>query len=361
MLTVRALPLRDKGGNALLRAYHDGLVLHWTPVQRLTGHLLAALGRGGWTPAERLYLGDAVRGQGLSMRDRKGLHRLLNPGAFPLAANPLKNKQLFAQVAAGLPLPDACDPDRQDLDAWLAGHDDIIAKPSYRSKGQGVERFVRAGDGWRGADRMMDASELAAHLRRVWRQGGVIQQRLPTHEALTDMSPGALPTLRIVTCLDEEGEPEICDMALRLSAGGPRPVDNFNAGNLVLAVDGAGRCGPAWRSGGKRPPSRHSRHPTTGVPIEGALLPDHAAALALAIRAHDRFRKGFTLIGWDIGLTAQGPVLIEGNWNPGTDILQLVNGRGLADSRLGVLYRHALARLTAADWRDARVVQRERR
>lgn len=361
MLTVRALPLRDRGGNALLRAYHDGLVRHWTPAQRFAGHMFAALGRGGWTPAERLYLGDAVRGQGLSMRDRKGLHRLLNPAAFPLAANPLKNKQLFAQAASGLPLPDACDPDRQDLDLWLSQQDDIIAKPSYRSKGQGVERFVRDGHGWRGRARVLDANQLATHLRRVWRQGGVIQKRLPTHQALAAMSPGALPTLRVVTCLNEQGVPEICDMALRLSAGGPRPVDNFNAGNLVLAVDGAGRCGPAWRSGGKRPPSRHSHHPTTGVPIEDILLPDHAAAQALAIRAHERFRDGFTLIGWDIGLTAQGPVLIEGNWNPGTDIVQLVSGRGLADSRLGTLYRHALARLTPADWRDARVVQRDRR
>lgn len=358
---MRAVPMRGGGGNALLRAYHDGLTRHWTPVQRAAAHLLSACGRGGWTSAECLYLGDGVRDRGLSMRDRKGLHRLLNPAAFPLATNPLKNKQLFAQAAAGLPLPDACDPDAVDLDAWIAGQDDIIAKPSYRSKGQGVERFVRDGDHWRNGDRQWDATGLAAHLRRVWRQGGVIQTRLPTHGALDLLSPGALPTLRIVTCLDERGAPEICDMALRLSAGGPRPVDNFNAGNLVLAVDANGRCGPGWRSGGKRPPSRHSRHPATGAGIEGMMLPDQAAARTLAIRAHDRFRHGFTLIGWDIGLTAQGPVLIEGNWNPGTDILQLANGRGVADTRLGALYRHALDRLSGDDWRAAGVVQRDRR
>ena len=99
----------------------------------------------------------------------------------------------------------------------------------------------------------------------------------------------------------------------------------------------------------------------TGVAIEGAILPDHAEARALALRAHERFRHGFTLIGWDIGLTAQGPVLIEGNWNPGTDIVQLVNGRGVSDSRLGALYRHALGDLREADWRDAWAVQRDRR
>lgn len=361
MLTLRALPWGGGGGNALLLAYHDGLAQHWTPAQRVAGHMLCVLGLGGWTQAERLYLSDAVRDCGLSMRDRKGLHRLLNPAAFPLVNNALKNKQLFARAAAGLPLPDACDPDRCDLNAWIAMQDDIIAKPSFRSKGQGVERFVRDGDQWRNGERLLEPARLIAHLRRVWARGGVIQKRLPTHAALADMSPGALPTLRIVTCLDEDGVPEICDMALRLSVGGPRPVDNFNAGNLVLAVTADGRCGPAWRSDGKRPPSRHSRHPGTGAAIEGVRLPDQAAARALAVQAHQRFRQGFTLIGWDVGLTAQGPVLIEGNWNPGTDILQLVNGRGLADSRLGALYRHALDALTAADWRDAPVVQRDRR
>ncbi|WP_066599831.1 sugar-transfer associated ATP-grasp domain-containing protein [Sphingobium cupriresistens] len=361
MLTLRALPVRRDGGNSLIAAYHDGLARHWSPVRRLAGHGLSAIGCGGWSPAERLYLGEAVRTQGLSMKDRKGLHRLLNPGAFPLSSNILKNKQLFAKIAAGLPLPDACDPDATDLDAWLAGQDDIIAKPSYRSKGQGVARFVRQGDRWRNGDFSRTTVQLVVSLRALWRRGGVIQQRLPTHKALADLSPGALPTLRIVTCLNEAGAPEICDMALRLSAGGPRPVDNFNAGNLVLAVDGDGRCGAAWRSGGKRAPSRHSRHPVTGMAIEGATIPDHDAARALALQAHERFRQGFTLIGWDIGLTTRGPVLIEGNWNPGTDIVQLVNGRGVADSRLGALYRHALDRLTDADWRGAGAVQRDRR
>ncbi|MEC3910001.1 sugar-transfer associated ATP-grasp domain-containing protein [Sphingobium sp. CR2-8] len=361
MLTLRALPVRGEGDNVLLRTYHDGLMRHWTPAQRLAAHMLSILGRDGWSRAERRYLDDAVRGQGISMRDRKGVHRLLNPAAFPLGANPLKNKQLFAQAAAGLPLPGACNLDVDDLDAWLAGQDAIIAKPSYRSKGQGVERFVREGDLWRDGAHALTTVRLTTHLRRVWGQGGVIQTCLQTHGALADLSPGALPTLRIVTCMNEQDKPEICDMALRLSAGGPRPVDNFNAGNLVLAVDPHGRCGVAWRSGGKRPPSSHSRHPTTGAQIEGVVLPYIAAARSVAIRAHERFRPGFTVIGWDIGLTPQGPVLVEGNWNPGTDIVQLVNGLGVGDTRLGILYRHALDKLTGADWRQARVVQRDRR
>lgn len=162
---------------------------------------------GGWTESERLLLPDDVRQAGLSMRDGKGLHRLLNRAAFPLAANPLKNKQLFARIAyhAGLPIAGACDPDRDDLDRWLADQTGIIAKPSFRSKGQGVERVQRLEDGWQGAGRRLSDTDLLGRLKALWRAGGVIQRHLPTHRALADLSPGALPTLRVVTCLNEAG------------------------------------------------------------------------------------------------------------------------------------------------------------
>lgn len=355
MLTLRALPGRSD--NDLLAAYHDGLKRHWPIAERAFGRALALAGQGGWTRGEVALLPDAVRRDGLSMKDRKGLHRLLNPGAFPLAANPLKNKQLFARVAgeAGLPVAAGCDPDRDNLNDWLSGQDDVIAKPSFQSKGQGVERFRRAGDAWQGTDGPVAPDVLAARLTAMWRAGGVIQRRLPTHAALLDLSPGALPTLRVVTCLDEAGTPEGCGLALRLSAGGARPVDNFNAGNLVLGIDAAGRCGPAWQSGAA---GALDRHPATGVAITGVAVPDLDAAIALALRAHQPFRAGFTVIGWDVGLTDAGPVLVEGNWNPGTDILQLVEGRGVADGRLGALYRHHLRALPVERWRRARAVQR---
>ena len=360
MLTIRAVPPRDE--NSLLAAYHGGLRAHWAAPERALSQGLVRMGRGGWSAAERKLLPDAVRRSGLSMRDRKGLHRLLNPAAFPFIANSLKNKQLFATVAAqaDLPIAPCCDPVAQDLAEWLGRETDIIAKPSFRSKGQGVDRYQRQGATWRGAAGPISDGALRARLAELWREGGVIQRRLPTHAALQSLSPGALPTLRVVTCLDESGAPEACDLALRLSAGGARPVDNFNAGNLVLGIDTQGTCMAAWR-GGAIQPTAHERHPATGERIVGTSVPDLAEAIALALRAHKAFAAGFTVIGWDVGLTRDGPMLIEGNWNPGTDILQLVNGQGVSDTRLGALYRHHLERLPIARWRGAQVVEWDRR
>lgn len=361
MLTLRVLPPRDD--NDLVALYHDGLRRHWSAAAQRVSRLLAEAGQGGWTRSERRLLPCHVRRAGLSMRDRKGLHRLLNPAACPFVANPLKNKQLFARRAraAGLRIAEHCDLDRDNLGDWLATQSDIIAKPSFQSKGQGVERFQRIAFGWRGTGGDFSESAMIAHLNSLWRAGGVIQRRLPTHEALAGLSPGALPTLRVVTCLDEQRVPEACGLALRLSAGGSRPVDNFNAGNLVLAVTDDGCCSSAWTGGGEADLARHDRHPKTDAPIAGEVIPDLDAAVAMARSAHLPFAGNFNVIGWDIGLTAEVPVLIEGNWNPGTDILQLVMGQGLSDMRIGDLYRHHLSSLPADRWHGAHVVEWERR
>lgn len=360
MFTLRALPPAGGplvAGNALIDTYHGGLRQHWPRLQLSLAALLCAMGRGGWSDSERRLLSDAVRREGLSMADRKGLHRLLNPGAFPAASCALRNKLLFARHVRdfGLPAAQSWFPDEEPLAEWLEGQSDIIAKPSFQSKGRGVERFRRDGAAW------LDSTTLIARLEKVARSGGVVQQRVATHPALTPLSPGALPTLRVMTCIDEEGRVEPCDLALRLSAGGPRPVDNFNAGNIVAAIDADGRISRAWQAGQWGGVDRLELHPTTGATLIGQPLPELDAAIALAVAAHERFRDGFTVIGWDVGLSDTGPVLIEGNWNPGSDILQLVNGRGLAAGRLGALYRHHLTHLPAAQWRAARAVERDRR
>jgi hypothetical protein len=319
--------------------------------------------RHGWSAKEHALLsgtrdGDACFG----MAARKGLHRLLNPGAFPLHANALKNKRLFADhaAAAGLRVPDSFVGQPDTLPRWIADRDAILVKPNFSSKGRGIAAYRRVAAGWSGPRGVLPQVSMEHEIARAFRAGAIIQRLHPTHPALTAHSPGALPSLRVMTCIDEAAGIEACGSVLRLSAGGPRPVDNFNAGNIVAAVNPDGRCGRAARAlpHGVEP---LDRHPLTSAPISGTHVPDLADALALAVRAHQRFRDGFCVVGWDIGLTDEGPLLIEGNWNPGTDVLQLAGGLGIGGTRLGALYRHHLAALPAERWRAARPIQREPR
>ena len=383
MLTLRVIPPRLLGSRApaadndLSAFYFEALRRHWSAGDRALalglsgGAALLNLGSlrhggawaNGWNDAEEALLErDLDRRAHLSMAARKGVHRLINPGAFPLAKNPLKNKRLFAARCrrAGLAVPEQFDGGPEALAGWLAGVPALLAKPNYASKGQGIVGFRRHGAGWLrdGAPVAVDA--VLAETKAMLAGGGVLQRACATHRDLLDLSPGALPTLRVMTAIDETGAIELCDRVIRLSAGGPRAVDNFNAGNIVAGLDEDGRIARAFRRENGRVVEL-TRHPTTGATLAGRRPPDLEAAFALALRAHEAFRSGFALIGWDVGLTDAGPVLVEGNWSPGSDILALVFGRALGDTRLGALYRHHLAQLSPEAWAAASPIETEPR
>ena len=63
----------------------------------------------------------------------------------------------------------------------------------------------------------MGSAMLDGWLARERSEGRIVQQCLSVDPALAAISPGALPTLRVVTVLDERGVPEVTDIALRLS------------------------------------------------------------------------------------------------------------------------------------------------
>ncbi|OCC22468.1 hypothetical protein MB02_16545 [Croceicoccus estronivorus] len=362
MLTLRAFGAASAAAdNALMSLYRNALNRHWPAHRRIGAFLLGLAGIGGWSRTERAVLPPSIRAHGLSMADRRGIHRLLNPGTAPFTKNPLKNKQLFAEILSehGLPHPQTFSGTRRELQVWLARQSDVIAKPAFGSHGRGITRWQRMASGdWHTGPIVMDNHALAASLHRIVKHGGIVQQALRAHPDLETIAPGALPTLRIVTCLDECNEAEPCACVLRL-ASHAGPVDNFSAGNLATPLDASGRCGLAVSIRGGQL-TRSASHPSTGQIIAGVEVPFFSDALGLACKAHAIFRDSFTVIGWDVAITPNGPSMIEGNWNPGTRMIQLAQFAGLDTTRLGDLYRHHLARLSPGEWRKAPLMSWDR-
>jgi hypothetical protein len=176
---------------------------------------------------------------------------------------------------------------------------------------------------------------------RTGRARIVVQPHIETHPDLAGVALGALPTVRIVTILDEAGVPEPVSATFRCPSDPAASVDNMKAGGLIVTVAlDDGRLGIACKGygGGDYP-----LHPVTGEPIEGRLLPDWAAAKALVVKAHAAAFMEYVIIGWDVALTPDGPILIEANGKPGVLMPQRAARRGLADTRYGTLISHHLA------------------
>lgn len=237
---------------------------------------------------------------------------------------------------AGLPHPETVavvEAGRLTLEADPAGRE-LVAKPA---DGEGGDGLVMLGA-------FVDAQDLAVRLPAALRgaQGAmVVQPRIGTHPALRDLALAAMPTVRVVTLLDEVGAPEVVSATFRFASDPAARVDNMKAGGLIAAVDlEAGTLGVACRGYGG---GDHRVHPVTGAPIAGGALPDWGAVKALCVRAHAEAFGDYALVGWDVAMTPDGPLLIEGNGKPGVLMPQRAARRGLGEGRYGVLLAHHLA------------------
>jgi len=235
----------------------------------------------------------------------------------------LPHPETVATVAGGVVAPGA-DPAGREL----------VAKPADGEGGDGVVMLGR----------FADAGELAAALPPTLRTAKgtmVIQPRIATHPALADLALGALPTVRVVTILDEAGRPEVVSATFRFASDPAAKVDNMKAGGLIAGVDlEAGTLGVACKGYGG---GDHEAHPVTGARIVGRALPDWAATAALCARAHAEAFADYALIGWDVAMTPDGPLLIEGNGKPGVLMPQRAARKGLGEGRYGQLLAHHLA------------------
>jgi putative polysaccharide biosynthesis protein len=276
-----------------------------------------------------------------------GIYRLMKSGmksgAAARMAPGLGNKNEFTEwcKANNLPVPEnhlihrAGDP----IATLKPPPGDLFIKPLRETGGTGAEAWLHVAAGQYRS--LLDGECLAEVdlFERIKRRNEdvLVQTRLLNHDAIRDLSNGALMTVRLITFLNETGAYEATHAGLRMAIGANRLVDNSHAGGIIAAVDmKSGRLGPATDIGLRPNIGWCTHHPDTGAVIEGRVLPLWPETVALACRAHAAFAPRM-IVGWDIAITSDGPTLIEGNGSPGIDLLQRAYREPVGNSRMGEL------------------------
>jgi hypothetical protein len=147
----------------------------------------------------------------------------------------------------------------------------------------------------------------------------VIQRRIRSHSDIVQLTGSeALQTARIITWVTPQGGIDVYLTFFRIVVGA-NFYDNGLSGNLIANIDPV--SGRLTTATGASPNgigfSVLTNHPKTGAPFaefqlphwqEARKLAEHAAMLFLPLRT----------IGWDLALTDDGPLLLEGNaeWDP---------------------------------------------
>lgn len=129
---------------------------------------------------------------------------------------------------------------------------------------------------------------------------------------LHEMNPSSLNSVRVIT-IRRDGRAEIVAATLRVGGAG-EILDNLHAHGVGYTVDPcSGRVGRGIDAGGRC----YSRHPGTGFPVEGSVIPGWERVRQLCCAAHLHAPQGLNLIGWDVCVSDDRLCLIEGNYYPG--------------------------------------------
>jgi hypothetical protein len=216
---------------------------------------------------------------------------------------------------------------------------DLFVKPRSGSGGHRMERWDFIGEGrYRNAHaQVLTREQLTEKLaRQSLKDDFLVQPRLANHPALDDISNGALATVRLLTCRNEQGRAEATNAAFRMAIGNS-VVDNFHQGGLATAVDlQTGVIGMASDIGIRPDVGWRDTHPVSGARFAGRTLPHWPEVVALAVRAHEAFPQR-VVVGWDVAMLADGAMIIEGNGKPDLDIHQRAERGPAGESRIAHL------------------------
>ncbi len=226
---------------------------------------------------------------------------------------------------------------------------DLFSKPNDAFQGIGTQQWTFDGGGWRGADDRLTEEELIAELlERSRTRGVVVQERLVNHSSLASLAPAALSTVRILTLRRLDGSIQVVLATCKIPTGDAQS-DHMAVGGVAAAVDlETGILGQGVRKNDEAFVIPCVRHPDSGVIIEGFRLPHWEKVTQLAVAAHATLPKLFC-VGWDIAILESGPIIIEGNDNPGHASSQLPTGIPLGETEVAPTLRAQLARSFGGD------------
>ena len=263
----------------------------------------------------------AQRKRYVGVRAQNSFYETVSPSAYKqrYTVKPTFMKEFAAYTRRGFVVPDG-ENYHEFLD-YLQGRSVFMAKPYDGLGGHGVEKMY--------AKDIEDPKAFFDHCsqNRIFLEDLVVQ-----HPDMNVLCGASVNTMRVMT-FNDHGNSRILWMGQRIG-NGVNAVDNFHAQGMVCSVDM--ETGRLKGNAVDKDNREFSHHPTTGVAFDGFQIPCFREAKELVLQAALESDK-ILVVGWDVAISDQGPVIIEGNRRPGFDIVQVLDDRGRLDLMEDVL------------------------
>jgi len=187
-----------------------------------------------------------------------------------------------------------------DLRAFVERHGSVMVKVLDKDGGQGIER--------REAADITDYTAFRASL--LASRQFLVEQVIPQHPEMAALNPSSVNSLRIVSYFDGS---EVHILARVLKMGNGDVIDNFAHGGMYTMLD---EDGVALHAAFDVSGDAYETHPISGIRIPGFRVPLYPQVLDL-VDEIARIVPQIPYVGWDIAISPDRPVVIEGNYNTG--------------------------------------------
>lgn len=237
----------------------------------------------------------------------QALFRILNDRAYmDNFDNKLKFNKIFSEYL-GREFIDAAHCSDEEFRNYCKGKKEIFCKPVDSCSGKGIYKSIPINDD-------TDIDELHKFMidNDLFCEDTIVQ-----HEQMNKLNPTSINTIRITTVL-KDGVVYPMYALVRIGTNNSK-VDNISSGGIYTVLSEDGKIvNPCWSDKTIR---TYECHPTHGFNMIGFKIPYFNEAIELCKKAglvQDHIRY----IGWDIAITPNGPVIVEGNELPGYDMCQ---------------------------------------
>lgn len=195
----------------------------------------------------------------------------------------------------------------EQLKKFLDKKQYVFAKKTHTFGGQGIEKID--------VNKIEDYNQFYDTLLQNGQY--LVEDAICQHEKMSLLCSSSVNTIRMVTVLKDE-EPIFMYSVLRIG-NGKGDVDNISSGGMYTAVDENGVVTkPAFCD---KQLKYFDVHPVSNEKIIGFEIPYFKEAVEMCKKAA-LVEKRMGYVGWDVAITNNGPVLVEGNNFPSYDMVQ---------------------------------------
>jgi hypothetical protein len=212
----------------------------------------------------------------------------------------------------------------EEVKKFIKNHEYFMSKPYDGLGGQEVKK-----------NHNKDIKDIEAYYNECKENRIFLEEVVKQCKELNKMCDTSCNTIRIMT-FNNNGKPEILWAGLRVG-NGVNAIDNFHAGGMASEIDL--ETGKLMRPALDKALKSFEKHPKSGVKFEGFQVPYWEEIKKMVKEAALESDK-ILVVGWDVAVQDDGPLIIEGNRRPGMDIVQVASRRGRMD-----IFRHVLSEI----------------